>query len=75
MHHSNETSKSTKSDKVLLGLLNLLDRILTFNEDLKSIAASTEHLDLIQEVFLRCLFHLTDNESTHDISSIKEYDR
>ena len=34
-HRSRETNIGTKNDKILVGLLNLCDRILNFNEDIK----------------------------------------
>ena len=55
-HHSIETRRNTKTDSLLVGLLKLITRILIIKPDLKRIAGDPETNNLVNELFLNCLF-------------------
>ena len=57
---STETRINPKTDKILVGLINLADRILTFKENLKVDVGSRAGGDLVFEIFHRCLFDISD---------------
>jgi len=63
-----------KSDKILVGLINLADRILAFKEDLKVEIGSRTGGDLVWEVFHKCLFDISNFQEI-DSEEIKKYDK
>ena len=59
-HQSIETRRNTKTDSLLVGLLNLIKRIIKIKPDLKEIAADPKTNNLVIELFKNCLFDLDD---------------
>ncbi|EGR27434.1 hypothetical protein IMG5_196170 [Ichthyophthirius multifiliis] len=70
-HKSTETRIKTKNDKILIGLINLCDRILSVNEHIKINSGEI----LIQEIFHKCLFDISDHNSILVDQNIQEYDQ
>ncbi|EAR94410.2 ubiquitin carboxy-terminal hydrolase (macronuclear) [Tetrahymena thermophila SB210] len=73
-HESTETRTHTRNDKILIGILNLCDRILSFKEELKVEVGSPEGSNLVKEIFHKCLFDLQDHHLIEN-EDIKKYDK
>ena len=63
----------SKNDKVLIGLLNLCDRIFSYNPKLKELVGQREKDNFVMEVFARCLFDIEEQEDLNE-ENIKFYD-
>ena len=72
-HKSKETNIGTKNDKILIGLLNLCDRIFSFNEDIKKEAGDKTKQYFVMEVFSKCLFDISAPEDLEKVNII-DYD-
>jgi hypothetical protein len=58
-HNSCETrAKSTPIDSVLVGLLNLLEKLLSVKPNLRDFLKKQHKIDLVQLIFNECLFSL-----------------
>ncbi len=57
-HHSTETRHQTKTDRLLLGLLKLIERVLTVKQELRVKVSDREGHNLIEFLFKTCLFDL-----------------
>ena len=65
--------RNTKRDSLLIGLLNLIHRILLIKPDLKNTAADPKSNNLVLELFRNCLFDLEDRSSKfEDLTSTSE---
>lgn len=60
-HHSTETRHQTKTDRLLLGLLKLIERVLTVKSELREKVADREGHNLIEFIFKTCLFDLENS--------------
>lgn len=65
---------NSKIDKILVGLINLADRILSFKEDLKIEVGRKDQDDFVLYVFHKCLFDIS-NHSEIQSEEIKKYDK
>jgi hypothetical protein len=57
-HKSSETRIYTYNDKILIGLINLCDMILSVKHDIKESVGKPNSENLVVEVFSKLLFDL-----------------
>ena len=65
-HESTEKRNNTINDKILIGLLNLSDKILMVKPNLKAIAGDPKKHNIVYELLNTCLFDINERESRFD---------
>ncbi len=71
-HRSTETRIHCVNDKILIGLLNLSNRLLLIRPELQQVAIEQ---DFVMEIFEKCLFDLQDFDQIESNFNIYEYDQ
>ena len=63
-HKSTEVRDTSEDDKILIGLLNLLNEIFDVRSELRAIFGNREGHNLVNMVFSNCLFNLKERSNT-----------
>ncbi|KRW99755.1 Armadillo-type fold [Pseudocohnilembus persalinus] len=72
-HPSQEQRTAGQEDKILNGLLNLLEKLLASKKDIRQKVGLQSQDNLVSEIFTKCLFDVNDRENITD-DEMQNYD-